>query len=214
MKRSGDAMQFQYLKQDLYRYFYPNSTVSRVSVWRRLKLVVFTQAIWATVVYRFLRWVIHECKMPIVKSILKIVAAPVELLVQTFTGINIPADCEIGPGLYIGHYGAIFLHGEVKLGKFCNISQENTFGIAGRGDRRGVPEIGDFVYVGPGAKIIGKVKIGHRAAIGANAVVTKDVPDHAVVAGVPAKVISYKTSNDFIELNLKKHEEFLWSPTA
>lgn len=202
-------MQFQYLQQDLYRYFYPNSTVATLSFWQKLKLVVFTQAIWATAVYRIQRWVMHECHIPIVKHGLKIVTAPVELLVQTLTGINIPADCEIGPGLYIGHYGAIFIHGEVKLGKFCNISQENTFGIAGRGDRRGVPEIGDFVYVGPGAKIIGKVKIGHRAAIGANAVVTKDVPDNAVVAGVPAKVISYKTSNDFIELNLKRHEEFL-----
>jgi serine O-acetyltransferase len=209
MDRQGGGMQFRYLKHDLYRYFYPDDAVLKVSLWKKLEQIVFTQAIWVIVVYRFQRWVMLECRIPVVKHVLRVVSAPVELLVQTLTGINIQAGCEIGPGLYIGHYGTIFIHGDVKLGKFCNISQENTFGIAGRGDKRGVPEIGDFIYIGPGAKIIGKVKVGNHAAIGANAVVTRDVPDCAVVAGVPAKVLSYKSSKDFVEFNREKHKEFV-----
>jgi serine O-acetyltransferase len=61
-----------------------------------------------------------------------------------------------------------------------------------------VPVIGDNVYIGPGAKIIGRVNMGSGVAIGANAVVTKDVPDNAVVVGVPAKVISYNGSKGYI----------------
>lgn len=202
-------MQFKYLRHDLYRYFYPNDAVETRSLLEKIKLILFTQAIWAITVYRFLRWVVFECNVPVVKELLKVVGGGLELLVQMATGINIEAGCDIGPGLYIGHYGNIFLPGEVKIGKFCNISQENTFGVAGRGEKRGLPEIGDFVYVGPGAKIIGKIKVGNYVAIGANAVVTKDIPDHAVVAGIPAEIISYNSSSDFIEFNRNKNKDLL-----
>ena len=73
-----------------------------------------------------------------------------------------------------------------------------VIGHAGRGGKQFVPIIGDRVYIGPGAKLFGKIRIGNDVAIGANAVVTKDVPDNAVVVGVPAKIISYKGSSDFI----------------
>ena len=66
------------------------------------------------------------------------------------------------------------------------------------GDKRGAATIGNGVYIGPGAKIVGKVTIGDNVAIGANAVVTKDIPANSVVAGVPAKIISYKGAAEFI----------------
>ena len=72
-----------------------------------------------------------------------------------------------------------------------------------------MPEIGDFVYVAPGAKIFGKVKIGDHAAIGANAVVIEDVPERAVVGGIPASIISYKSSSDFVQFNYLKNKEIL-----
>lgn len=81
---------------------------------------------------------------------------------------------------------------EGAIGENCNIGQGVTIGIAGRGEKKGVPQIGNKVYIAPGAKIIGKIIIGNNVMIGANSVVTKDVPDNAVVAGVPAKIISYK----------------------
>lgn len=113
-------------------------------------------------------------------------------------GIDIPAKTAVGEGLYIGHYGGIVINGRSVIGKNCNISQGVTLGIVNRGEKLGVPVIGDFVYIGPGAKIIGKIKIGNNVAIGANAVVTRDVPDNAVVVGVPARCISFNGSAGYI----------------
>ena len=114
------------------------------------------------------------------------------------SGIQIPSCTQIGPGFYIGHFGTIVINGFATIGKNVNISQEICIGRANRGDKKGVATIGDEVYIGPGAKIVGAVRIGNNVAIGANAVVTKDVPDNAVVAGVPAKIISMEGSKDYI----------------
>lgn len=59
----------------------------------------------------------------------------------------------------------------------------------------GAATIGNNVYIGPGAKIIGRIRIGDNVVIGANAVVTKDVPNGVTVGGVPAKIISEKDSS-------------------
>jgi len=67
--------------------------------------------------------------------------------------------------------------------------------------RPGVPTIGDNVYIGPGAKLFGAIVVGDNAAIGANCVVTHDVPENAVVVGIPGKVISYEGSQGYINNN-------------
>lgn len=113
-------------------------------------------------------------------------------------GIGISPKVDIGPGFYIGHFGGIIINSEAKIGRNCNISHGVTIGMANRGENRGVATIGDNVYIGPGAKIVGAVKIGNNVAIGANCVVTKDMPDNAVVVGVPGKVISLKGSSGYI----------------
>lgn len=95
----------------------------------------------------------------------------------------------------------------VSIGRNCNISQGVTLGQANRGKRKGAPIIGDNVYIGAGAKIIGKVKIGNNVAIGANCVVTKDIPDNAVVVGVPGKVISYEGSKYYINRTEYENEK-------
>lgn len=107
-------------------------------------------------------------------------------------------NAQIGPGLYIGHHGGIVTNEEMQIGKNCNLSHDVTIGVSRRGERAGVPVIGDNVYIGPGAKIFGKITIGNNAAIGANCVVTKDVPENGVVAGIPGKVISYEGSAGYI----------------
>lgn len=113
-------------------------------------------------------------------------------------GISVPFFTEIGSGFYIGHFGGIVVSYNSKIGKNCNISQGVTLGEANRGRNIGYPTIGDNVYIGPGAKIVGAVKVGNNAAIGANCVVTRDVPDNAVVGGSPAKVISYEGSRGYV----------------
>lgn len=113
-------------------------------------------------------------------------------------GIDIPRGGKIGKGFYIGHFSGIVISPSAIIGDNCNISQGVTIGVSGRGDKRGSATIGNGVYIGPGAKIVGKVTIGDNVAIGANAVVTKDIPAGAVVAGIPAQVISYRGSQEFI----------------
>ncbi|MGH8031445.1 MAG: serine acetyltransferase, partial [Luteimonas sp.] len=92
-------------------------------------------------------------------------------------GVWIPPSTRIGSGLRLWHCGGIFVNGHAVIGRNCNISQGVTIGQANRGH----PVLGDNVYIGPGAKIVGAVRIGHNVAIGANCVVTRDVPDNAVV---------------------------------
>lgn len=200
-------MQFRYLRYDLYRYFYPNNEVSKVHLFRMIKIVLSTQGIWAIVVYRLRRKIFFECNSKLIRFLLKPPLFVMQMIVEMTTGIHVQPTIDIGPGFYIGHFGNIFLGGHTKVGKFFNISQGCTVGYAGRGEKLGLPEIGDFVYLAPGSKVIGKIRIGNHVAVGANAVVTRDVPDGAVVGGVPARVISHGSSNDFVQFNLERCRE-------
>jgi len=113
-------------------------------------------------------------------------------------GISIPPSTKIGSGFYIGHFGGIVVNGQSVIGKNCNISHGVTLGQANRGRNKGYPTLGDNVYIGPGAKIVGAVKIGNNVAIGDNCVVTKDIPDNSVVGGIPGKVITQEGSKGYV----------------
>jgi serine O-acetyltransferase len=113
-------------------------------------------------------------------------------------GIDIPPLTEIGSGFYIGHFGGIIIHEKSVIGKNCNISQGVTLGQANRGKNEGFPKLGSNIYIGPGAKIVGAVRIGNNVAIGANCVVTRNVPDDSVVVGIPGVVISRKGSTGYV----------------
>lgn len=114
-------------------------------------------------------------------------------------GISIPYNTEIGAGFYIGHYGGIVVNERARIGRNCNISHGVTIGQTNRGERAGVPVIGNDVYLGPGSVIIGAVKVGNGSAVGANAVVTRDLVDNAIAVGIPAKVISTNGSAGYVE---------------
>lgn len=117
---------------------------------------------------------------------------------EMLNGITIQPQAKIGKGLYVGHGGSVYIGGGVVMGDNCNLSHEVTIGVAGRQGKRGMPVIGNRVYIAPGAKIFGPITIGDDVAIGANAVVTKSVPDHATAVGIPATVVSFKGSFDFV----------------
>lgn len=114
-------------------------------------------------------------------------------------GISIPCTTRIGPGLFIGHFGGIVVNADAVIGSNCNLSQGVTIGQSNRGARAGTPTLGDNVYVGPNAAIIGGINVGSCVAVGANAVVTKDVADHAVVGGIPARVLSHAGVHGYVE---------------
>lgn len=111
---------------------------------------------------------------------------------------EIHCSTKIGSGLYLSHCSGIVISSYAVIGNNVNISQQVTIGISGRGTKRGVPIIGNSVYIGPGAKLFGKICIGNNVAIGANAVVTKDIPDDSVAVGVPAKIISHEGCKDYV----------------
>ncbi len=93
-----------------------------------------------------------------------------------------------GPGLNIIHKGTILVNPYSKIGSNCRLNADVVIGTEfGTHDK--CPTIGDNCYIAPGAKIIGKINIGNDCLIGANSVVTKDVPDNVTVGGVPFKII-------------------------
>jgi serine O-acetyltransferase len=113
-------------------------------------------------------------------------------------GIDIPYNCKIGPGLYIGHYGGIIVNQDVVIGKNCNINHGATIGVAYGGKYPGCPKIGNNVFIGAGCKVFGGIEVGDDAAIGANCVVTQSVPPLGIIVGVPGKVISLKGSGAYV----------------
>jgi len=100
----------------------------------------------------------------------------------------IPRRCTIGEGTELGYGGiAVVIHERAHIGRRVMISPCVTIG--GRSGKVEVPIIEDDVFIGSGAKVLGDVRIGRGAQIGANAVVLHSVPAGAVVAGVPARII-------------------------
>jgi serine O-acetyltransferase len=87
---------------------------------------------------------------------------------------------------------------EVVIGNNCNLSHGVTLGQLNRGEKAGCPVIGNNVYIGPGAVVIGRIRVGDHAAIGANAVVIGDVAERTTVGGVPARAISNSGSEGYV----------------
>lgn len=118
--------------------------------------------------------------------------SPLEMI---FNRINtIFCDCiigrgtEFGPGLVLIHSGGIVINGTVSGGANVKIEHQVTIGA----EKRQSPRIGDDVFIGAGAKVLGGVQIGTGARIGANAVVVHDIPPNATAVGIPAKVVKIR----------------------
>ena len=104
------------------------------------------------------------------------------------TGIQIPTKTKIGKGFYIGHFGRIIVNPEAEIGENVNIATGVTIGKTNRGEKKGVPIIGNNVWIGTNAVIVGKIEIGDDVLIAPNAYVNMDVPSHSVVLGNPAVI--------------------------
>lgn len=103
------------------------------------------------------------------------------------TGADVPLNCSIGGGLLLPHPNGVVIHPSATIGPNCLIFQQVTIGAGGK---PGFPRIGGHVDIGAGAKVLGGVTVGDHARIGANAVVTTDVPAHATAVGIPARVVA------------------------
>jgi serine O-acetyltransferase len=181
------------LRADLARYWGYARADSR---WTRLRLAVQTEAIWALAVYRLGRYLRSEAH-PAVRLALRVPFAAAHHAVRLAVGITLDPGARIGPGLYIGHSGGIWVAPGAVIGRDCNLSQGVTLGIGGT-VRRGSPVLGDRVWVGPKATISGPVRIGSSAVVGANSLVVSNVPERGVAVGVPAKLVALSGSDALI----------------
>ncbi len=101
-------------------------------------------------------------------------------------GFQIYPETQIGEGFYLGHWGALVINPNAKIGKNCNIAQGVTIGQQNRGKNEGYPEIGNHVWIGPNAVIVGNIKIGDNVLIAPNAYVNTDIPANSIAMGNPA----------------------------
>ncbi|WP_044398988.1 serine O-acetyltransferase [Lacinutrix sp. Hel_I_90] len=157
----------------------------------------FTQGFWAVFQYRIAHWC-YKLRIPVVKHIVLVLCLIWQKLIEILTGISIPYSVTIGHSFYIGHFGGIILNAKSSVGNHCNISQGVTIGVSGRDDKRGVPSIGNNVYIGANAVIAGKISIGDDCLIGANSLVVDSFEGGVTLLGVPAKVINTNSSKGYI----------------
>ena len=100
-------------------------------------------------------------------------------------GLEIPIETKIGKGLYLGHAFNITINPNAEIGDNCNIHKGVLIGQENRGRRKGAPKLGNKVWIGINAAIVGKVTIGNDVLIAPNSYVNCDVPSHSVVYGNP-----------------------------
>ena len=113
--------------------------------------------------------------------------------------VEIPPGTKVGYGLYMGHNMCIVINEGTIIGNNVNISQFLNIGT-----NENTPAIiGDNVYIGPHVCIVENVHIGNNSTIGAGAVITRDIPENATVAGVPAKVLNYDNPGRYVGFRYK-----------
>jgi len=164
------------LKDDLYRY---GGLSGALGLLRGIMIPGYLY----TMVYRYSR---NFRRLPPVGGILNVL----RYLLGIIFGIQIPPGAAIGNGLYIGHFGYIVVNPRARIGRNCNLNPGVVIGQTNRGIRKGAPTLGDNVWIGAGAVLVGKISIGDRVLIAPNAYVNFDVPPCSLVIGNPGKIIS------------------------
>ena len=154
---------------------------------------------WSREKKRFFSWQPSQALLASIRSYQRHVESrnPLRVLVKEWavlrhrfwsvvTGADIPLNSQIGGGLLLPHPNGIVIHHGARIGPNCLIFQQVTIGT--RTGEIMLPVIGGRVDIGAGAKILGNVRIGDHASIGANAVVLKDVPAGKTAIGIPAVI--------------------------
>lgn len=142
----------------------------------------------AIFLYRISRWC-YLFHIPFIPRL-------ITLLIFLIYNSKVPYQARIGRGTKLGYGGiGVVIHSKSVIGCNVIIGQHVTIG-GGNSKYPGVPNIGDNVKISHGAIVFGGISVGNNVTIGANAVVNKSVPDNAIVAGIPAKILRIKDSND------------------
>jgi serine O-acetyltransferase len=168
----------------------------------RVGVILFNQGLWACAVYRFFRPLVRH-RFAAIRRPAHVASILAKKWIEVVAGISLPAQCDVGAGLFISHFGGVIVSPRARIGRTCNLGHGVTIGSGGRGEREGVslegvPVIGDRVYIGPGACLFGPIDVGDDASIGANAVVTRSLPERAVAVGIPARILNRRGSFDYV----------------
>lgn len=161
-------------------------------------IVFFTQGFWATFQHRIAHYVYTRITWKLFRLPLLLSTLIWQKWIEILTGISIPSSVKIGHSFYIGHFGGIIINANAIIGDNCNISQGVTIGVSGLDKKRGTPILGNNVYIGANAVIVGKINIGNNVLIGACSMVKDSLPDNSVALGIPAIIISQKGSKGYI----------------
>lgn len=164
------------IKKDIYRFYGKR----RLSFKEKLFLHFLYKELQYIIVFRKARGTNNRILKTYYKFRLK------KLRHQTF--IQISPETQIGSGFYIGHQGRVIINSKAVIGKNVNVATGVTIGQTNRGKNKGVPTIGDKVWIGTNAVVVGGITIGNDVLIAPNAYVNFDVPDHSIVIGNPGKI--------------------------
>lgn len=143
-------------------------------------------ALWALATYRYGRWAEDGCPRRL-SGLASRVYGGLRVVTEIATGVSLPRELEVGEGLHLIHGANIRIHPSAVIGERVGIMHDVTIGTGL--DDPGAPVIGDDVFIGAGAKIVGPVRIGAGARIAANSLVVSDVPPGATAIGVPARAV-------------------------
>lgn len=152
---------------------------------------LFAQGFCALFWHRFGNWRM-SVRARVLRAPLTVIYRVMYKVTQWVCGIDLPFSVVVGRRVKLEHFGGMILVAE-RIGDDVTIRQNTTFGISGFDDLTGRPSIGDRVEIGAGAVVVGRLTVGADAIIGANAVVRRDVPEGAIVGGVPARVLRQRT---------------------
>lgn len=117
-------------------------------------------------------------------------------IISIIHNLEIPPLTDIGKGLYLGHAYCITINPRTKIGEFCSINKGVTIGQENRGSRKGVPTIGNKVWLGVNSTVVGKIIIGDDVMIAPNSYVNCDVPSHSVAIGNPCVIHHRENATD------------------
>lgn len=153
---------------------------------------------WAVCNYRFGNWSLKR-RWRIYRWFTSKIYGLNQFLILITSGIELNRETKIGKDLHLIHSGNIMISPKAVIGDRCGIMHEVTIGTnslpgvkLGSDEQRGSPVIGNDVFIGAGAKVLGGITIGDGAIIGANSLVTVNVPPNCIAIGVPARVMKQR----------------------
>ncbi len=142
----------------------------------------------------------HRLANRLYKMNLKLLARAVSQFSRRRTGIEIHPAAVIAPGVFIDHGMGVVIGETAEVGAGTVIYQGVTLGGTGKQGGKRHPTVGEHCVISAGAKVLGDITIGDWAKVGAGAVVLRDVPPHATVVGVPARVVRIRGSKEGVDL--------------